>query len=157
LSEIAAIWVDPSTGIGWAAGVSNVLPSSAPVKAQPKPAAQSSGQGSSGSGEKKADSSSAEGAPTVDVSFSFEDASASAAPAGSGEVYKINTDGFVEIARKFDREMVYAINGGRNGSVLLSTGPQGRIYEMKDGEVALIAAVPEKQVVSISTANNETL
>src|SRR6185295_18084665 len=28
LNEISSIWVDPSTGIGWAAGVSNVLPSS---------------------------------------------------------------------------------------------------------------------------------
>src|SRR5204863_2843199 len=97
------------------------------------------------------------GTPTADVSFSFEDSSASAAQAGSGELYKINTDGFVEVVRKFDREMVYAITGGRNGSVLLSTGPQGRIYEMKDGEVALVAAVPEKQVVSISTTNGETL
>jgi len=155
LNEISSIWVDPSTGIGWAAGVSNVLPSSAPVKAQPK-AAQSSGQSASASADKK-DSGSAEATPTVDVSFSFEDSSASVSQAGSGELYKINTDGFVEIARKFDREMVYAITGGRNGSVLLSTGPQGRIYEMKDGEVALIATVPEKQVVSISSTNGETL
>ena len=152
LNEISSIWVDPSTGIGWAAGVSNVLPSSAPAKAKP---AQASGQSSSASTEKK--DTSAEATPTVDVSFTFEDSSSSAAQAGSGEVYKINTDGFVEVARKFEREMVYAINGGRNGSVLLSTGPQGRIYEMKDGEVALIAAVPEKQVVSISTAGGETL
>ena len=135
--------------------MSNVLPSSAPVKAQPKAAAQSSGQSASASADKK-DTSSSEPAPTADVSFSFEDSSA-VSQAGSGELYKINTDGFVEIARKFDREMVYAISGGRNGSILLSTGPQGRIYEMKDGEVALVAAVPEKQVVSISTTNGETL
>jgi outer membrane protein assembly factor BamB len=153
LNEISAIWIDPATNIAWAAGVSNVLPSSAPVKAQPKPAAQASGQAAAG--EKK--DASAEPAPTVDVSFSFEDASAAVAQSGSGELYKINTDGFVEVARKFEREMVYAINAGRNGSILLSTGPQGRIYEVKDGEVSLIAAVPEKQVVSISTANGETL
>lgn len=157
LSEISSIWVDPSTGIGWAAGVSNVLPSSAPAKAQPKGTAQSSTQGSSSSSTEKKDSSSGDATPTVDVSFSFEDSSSSAAQAGSGEIYKINTDGFVEVARKFEREMVYAINGGRNGSILLSTGPQGRIYEMKDGEVSLLAAVPEKQVVSISTTNGETL
>src|SRR3954468_1208101 len=155
LNEISAIWIDPSTGIGWAAGVSNVLPASAPAKAQPKASAQASSQGSSASAEKK--DASADASPTVDVSFSFEDNSAPAAQAGSGELYKINSDGFVEVARKFDREMVYAITGGRNGSVLLSTGPQGRIYEMKDGEVALLAAVPEKQVVSISTTNGETL
>jgi len=153
LNEISSIWIDPSTGIAWAAGVSNVLPSSAPAKTQAKPA-QASGQAASGTAEKK-EGAAAEPS-TVDVSFSFEDSSA-AAQAGSGEVYKINTDGFVEVARKFDREMVYAINAGRNGSILLSTGPQGRIYELRDGEVALIAAVPEKQVVSISTANNDTL
>jgi len=157
LSEISSIWVDPATGIGWAAGVSNVLPSSAPAKAQPKGTAQSSAQGSSSASSEKKDSSSGDATPTVDVSFTFEDSSSSAAQAGSGEVYKINTDGFVEVARKFEREMVYAINGGRNGSVMLSTGPQGRIYEMKDGEVSLLAAVPEKQVVSISTTNGETL
>ncbi len=149
LNEISSIYVEPSTGIAWAAGVSNVLPSSAPQKAQPK-----QGQGGS-SGDKK--DASAEPTPTVDVSVSFEDASTAAAQAGSGEIYKINTDGFVEIARKFDREMVYSISGARNGGILLSTGPQGRIYEIKDGEAALIAAVPEKQVVSISTSNGETL
>ena len=156
LNEISAIWIDPSTGIGWASGVSNVLPSSAPAKAQPKATAQSSSSSSGSSSAEKKDAS-ADTTPTVDVSFSFEDSSASAAQAGSGEIYKINTDGFVEVARKFEREMVYAITGGRNGSVLLSTGPQGRIYEMKDGEVSLIATVPEKQVVSISATNNETL
>jgi len=151
LNEISSIWVDPSTGIGWAAGVSNVLPSSAPAKAQPK------GSQSASAEKKDKDASSSETSGTVDVSFSFEDSSPTVSQAGSGEVYKINTDGFVEVARKFEREMIYAINGGRNGSILLSTGPQGRIYEMKDGEVALLAAVPEKQVVSISTADRDTL
>ena len=151
LNEISSIWVDPSTGIGWAAGVSNVLPSSAPAKAQPK------GSQSASAEKKDKDASSSETSGTVDVSFSFEDSSPTVSQAGSGEIYKINTDGFVEVARKFEREMIYAINAGRNGSVLLSTGPQGRIYEMKDGEVALIAAVPEKQIVSISTAGGETL
>ena len=41
LSEISSIYVD-ANGIGWAAAASNVLPSTAPVKATPaKPAAQS--------------------------------------------------------------------------------------------------------------------
>ena len=50
-----------------------------------------------------------------------------------------------------------ALDGGPNGSILLSTGPQGRIYEFKNSEVSLIANVPEKQVVSISTSNGATL
>jgi hypothetical protein len=157
LNEISTIYVD-ANGIGWAAGVSNVLPSSAPQQKQQGKPAQSGG--SQSQGEKKQDAGSSEPTPTVDVSFSFEDQSgggASASQAGSGELYKINPDGFVEIVRKFEREMVYAISGGRNGAILLSTGPQGRVYEYKDGEVALVAAVPEKQVVSISTTDGDTL
>src|SRR3954453_14799966 len=93
LNEISAIWVDPSTGIGWAAGVSNVLPASAPTKAQPKAAQSSSSQSASASSGDKKDSGSADATPTVDVSFSFEDSSATVSQAGSGELYKINTDG----------------------------------------------------------------
>src|SRR5438045_9087403 len=74
-----------------------------------------------------------------------------------GNLNNVNTDGFDEIARNFDREMVYAISGGPNGSILLSTGPQGRLYSFKDGEAALIANVPEKQIVSIANDNGATL
>src|ERR1051326_6610151 len=156
LSEISAIYVDDK-GIGWAAGVSNVLPSSAPAKPA-KPGAPSSAQASSASSSSGSTEAKKEGEATVTVepTFSFEDAS-SASQAGSGELYKINTDGFVEIARKFDREMVYAISGGPNGSILLSTGPQGRLYSVKDGDVSLIANVPEKQIVSIANDNGATL
>ena len=72
-------------------------------------------------------------------------------------MYKINSDGFVEIVRKFDKEMIYGISGAPGGGILLSTGPQGRLYRVRDGEVSLLAAVPEKQVVSISNSGNETL
>jgi hypothetical protein len=147
LSEISTVYVDAS-GIGWAAGVSSSLPSAAPAKPAAKPAqpASSSSSGGSASGEQKKD----ESAGNVEVSFSFDD-SASGAPsqAATGELYRINPDGFVEVARKFEHEMVYSISGGSNGSILLSTGPQGRVYSYKDGEVSLIANVPEKQVVSI--------
>lgn len=157
LNEISAIYVDAS-GVGWAAGVSNVLPSSAPAAkpAQAKPATGQTAAGSSSSGtaaEPKKDET-----PTnVEVSFSFEDQSNAAVQAGSGELYKINTDGFVEVERKFDREMIYAISGGRDGSILLATGPQGRLYEFKNSEVALIAVVPEKQIVSISDRDGQTV
>ena len=159
LSEISAIYVD-ANGIGWAASATNLPPSTPPAKAQPaKPAGQqttTSTSATGSSGEKKDDK---ESSGTVEVSVSFEDqgGSTAASQTGSGEVYRINPDGFVETIRKFDREMVYAINGGQNGAILLSTGPQGRIYSLKDGEVALLATVPEKQVLSISTAGNETL
>ena len=78
------------------------------------------------------------------------------AQTGSAEVYRINADDFVETVRKFEREMVYGITGGSNG-VLLATGPNGRIYELSDGELALVGAGPEKQSVSISTTGKSTL
>jgi hypothetical protein len=152
LSEISAMYVD-GNGIGWAAGVSNILPSSAPASKAAKPATATSGTATT------TDTKKDEGTATVEVSYSFDDSSASttAAQAGSGELYKINPDGFVEVARRFDREMVYAIAAGRDGSVLLSTGPQGRAYEVKDGEASLVAAVPEKQIVSLTVDNGATL
>ncbi|HJQ38675.1 MAG TPA: hypothetical protein VKB93_16180 [Thermoanaerobaculia bacterium] len=153
LNEISAIYVD-ANNVAWAAGVSNVLPSSAPAKAAPKnQQQQQQGQGAQASGgEQKKEG---EATATTEVSFSFEDNSASAAQAGSAEVYKIMPDGFVDTVRKFEREMIYGISGGSvdsngSGSVLLGTGPNGRIYELRDGELALIGATPEKQVVSIS-------
>lgn len=153
LSEISAMYVD-ANGIGWAAGVSNVLPSSAPAPKSAKPSATAT-SATATSGDAKKDDATA----TVEVSYSFDDSSSSssAVQAGSGELYKINPDGFVEVARRFEREMVYAIDAGRDGSVLLSTGPQGRAYEVKDGEAALVASVPEKQIVSLSTDRGATL
>lgn len=160
LNEISSIYID-ANGVGWAAAVSNVLPSSAPAaKAQPG-AAKSGGQqaspsGSSGTEAKKEGESSSSG--NVEVSFSFEDSSGSGvSQAGSAELYKIDSDGFVQTERKFDREMIYAISGGAHGAVLLATGPSGRIYEYKDGEVSLVGAVPEKQIVSIAGDGSATL
>ncbi|HEV7241337.1 MAG TPA: hypothetical protein VGQ36_19045 [Thermoanaerobaculia bacterium] len=149
LNEIASVYVDPS-GTGWAAGVSNVLPSSAPAKPQQKGNQQQQQQQQQQQSDPKK-----EGEPSttqaVEVTFSFDDSAATAAAqSGSSEVYRIDADGFVEIARKFEREMVYAISGGDVGSVLLATGPNGRIYELRAGELSLIGAVPEKQIVSIS-------
>ena len=150
LSEISSVYVDPS-GTGWAAGVSNVLPASAP-----KTPATKSPQQQSGSAAAQSEARKEETAPPVEVSFSFEDSTGTSSQPGAGELYRINTDDFVEIVRKFEREMIYALSAGRDGSVLLSTGPQGRIYEYRDGEVALIGNVPEKQVVSITNGASGT-
>jgi WD40 repeat protein len=155
LSEISSIYVD-ANGIGWAAAASNVLPASAPVKATPaKPAAQTGTASTSATTTTSADQKKDDSAGSVEVSIAFDDAPSGSG--GSGEIYKINPDGFVELVRKFEHEMAYSITGGRNGSILLATGPQGRIYELKDGEVSLVGSVPEKQVVSISTTDNQTL
>jgi hypothetical protein len=158
LSEISSIYVD-ANGIGWASAASNVLPSTPPAKATTaKPNAQTgtaSTSATSSAGEQKKE----EAAGSVEVSVSFDDSagSPSSSPSGSGEIYKINPDGFVEVVRKFEHEMAYAITGGPNGSILLATGPQGRIYELQGSEVALVGSVPEKQVISISTTGSETL
>ncbi|HEY2830681.1 MAG TPA: hypothetical protein VGJ88_11235 [Thermoanaerobaculia bacterium] len=152
LSEISTIYVD-ANGIGWAAGASSALPAAAPATAAKPKAASSS---TSSTSEQKKDESSASTTATPEVTVSF-DTSSTESQGGNGEIYKINPDGFVETVRKFEHELVYAISGGSNGSILLSSGPQGRIYSMKDGEVALIATVPEKQIVSISTEGGATL
>lgn len=147
LSEISTIYVD-ANGIGWAAGASSSLPATAPAKTKTSTSTE----------QKKDDSSTASASSTAtpEVSVSFE-TPAESSSAGNGEIYKINPDGFVETVRKFEHELVYAISGGSNGSILLSSGPQGRIYSMKDGEVSLIATVPEKQIVSISSEGGATL
>ncbi|HSP15587.1 MAG TPA: PQQ-binding-like beta-propeller repeat protein [Thermoanaerobaculia bacterium] len=158
LNEISSIYVDPN-GTGWAAAVSNVLPVAAPAKPQQQQQQQQQQQKqqqtTSSQGEAKKD----EANPSVEVSFSFDEASGggSSAQPGAGELYRINSDDFVETVRKFDREMIYAISGGPNGSILLSTGPQGRIYQFKDGEISLVANVSEKQVVSIDSNGGATL
>ncbi|MEA2237319.1 MAG: hypothetical protein QOC81_2043 [Thermoanaerobaculia bacterium] len=155
LSEISSIYVD-ANGIGWAAAASNVLPATAPVKATaPKPATQTGAAASTSASTTSSDQKKDDSAGSVEVSIAFDDAAGGSG--GSGEIYKINPDGFVELVRKFEHEMAYSITGGPNGSILLATGPQGRIYEMKDGEVSLVGSVPEKQVVSISTTDNQTL
>lgn len=152
MNEIAAIYVD-ANGIGWAAGVGNTLPIQAPQRQQ-RPAQQQQSTGGQSSDAKK------EEAPAnVEVSFSFEDTTPDTPTSqlGTGELYRIDKDNFVQIVRKFDREMIYGISGGAERQILLSTGPQGRVYEYRDGEVALVATVPEKQVVSISNAGGSTV
>ncbi len=150
LSEISALYVDDN-GVGWAAAASNVLPTSVPAKAQtPKLSAQASA--SAAVGEKKEETPGAS-----EGSVSFDEGNPSSAQAGNGEVYRIHADGFVETVRKFEHELTYGLTGGPNGSLLLSTGPQGRIYQLKEGEVSLLAAVPEKQIVSIATNDGQTV
>jgi hypothetical protein len=153
LNEISSLYID-ANGTGWASGVSNILPATAPAKSA-KPAQQPSATSTSGASTEARKE--AEASPNVEVSFSFDSPAAASAQTGSSELYRIHPDGFIETVRKFDREMIYALNGGPNGSLMLSTGPQGRIYSFKDGEISLVATAPEKQVVSISSEGGATL
>jgi outer membrane protein assembly factor BamB len=154
LNEIASLYVD-ANGTGWAAAVSNTLPAAAPAKTQAKPAQQQQQQQQQGQQQQSGEAKKEAEPAAVEVSFSFDDSSANAAAqSGSSEVYRIDPDGFVETVRKFEREIVYAVSGGEHadngGGVLLATGPNGRIYDLRDGELSLIGAVPEKQIVSIA-------
>ena len=155
LNEISALYVD-ANGDAWASGVSNVLPATAPAKtAKPAQPASSSSTSASSSADTQKTS---DATPNVEVSFSFENpAAAGLTSTGASELYRIHPDGFVEVARKFDREMIYGLSGGPNGALLMSTGPQGRIYSYRDGEVSLLATAPDKQVVSISAEGGATL
>jgi hypothetical protein len=152
LNEIASLYVDPS-GTGWAAAVSNVLPSSAPAKSsqQSKGNQQQGNQQQQQQQDPKKEGEPSASTQAVEVTFSFDDSASTtaAAQSGSSEVYRIDPDGFVETVRKFEREIVYAVSGGETGGVLLATGPNGRIYDLRAGELSLIGAVPEKQIVSI--------
>ncbi len=155
LNEISSIFVD-ANGIGWVSAASNVLPSSAPAKStQPAKGSgqQQQQQSTSGSGEAKKEGE----ATAVEVTFSFDESASAASQSGSAEIYRINPDGFVETVQKFEREMVYALSAARDGGVLIATGPNGRIYELRDGEIALAGAVPEKQIVSINASGNATV
>lgn len=156
LNEVSSIFVD-ANGIAWAAAVSNTLPSTAPPKSQSKPATQQQQQQQQQSGAASGEAKK-EGDATVEVSFSFDDSAATAAAqSGASEIYRIDTDGYVDTVRKFEREMVYAISAGTDGGVLLATGPNGRVYELRGNELALLGAVPEKQIVSLSGSGNATL
>jgi hypothetical protein len=156
LTEISSIFID-SSGTGWAAGATNVLPTTVPAKPQQgKPA--SPAPGSTTTPKEDVARKDGDAAATVDVSFSFDSTSSSSnQTTGSAELYRISPDGFVETIRKFDHEIIYSISAGQNGSILLGTGPQGRLYEVHDHEIALVAVVPDKQVVSISRAGGDTV
>ncbi|HXI11729.1 MAG TPA: hypothetical protein VNM92_03695 [Thermoanaerobaculia bacterium] len=140
-SEISKIFFDVKRDIAWAAGVTNVLPSSSP--ARPQPAKSSTSE----TGAEKKKESDTVGA-NVEVSFSFDDPNTTVTSPGSSELYRIDSEGYVETVRKFDREIVYSLGGDSEGALLVSTGPLGRIYEFLDNDISLIATVPEKQVVS---------
>ena len=156
LTEISTIFID-SSGIGWAAGATNVLPATAPSKPQQgKPASQ--GPGSTTTPKEDAPKKEGEAPGAVDVGFSFDNPPSSAnQTSGSAELYRISPDGYVETIRKFEHEIIYSISAAQNGSILLGTGPHGRMYEVHDHEIALVAVVPDKQVVSISRAGNDTV
>jgi len=151
MSEISAIYFDRASGFGWAAAAASALPAAAPAKVEASKGVAPQPTGTAAEAPKPGEVA----ASAVDVSFSFE--SQSAAPTGVSELYRIHPDGYVEVMRKFDREIVYALSDGGNGALLAATGPNGRIYKLSKGDIELIANVPEKQVVSATRSGSDLL
>jgi hypothetical protein len=153
LSEITSLTIDPSTGIAWAAAAASALPSTAPPKPEPQrppqPGAQAGAQPQNQQGGAPA---AAPPAPAVDVTFSF-DQPVTGTGGGSSEIYRIDLDGYVELVRKLEREMVYSLVPSGAG-VLIGTGPLGRIYQLERQTLSLLATLPQKQIVSIHPARS---
>lgn len=153
LTEISSLYFDRTSGFGWATAASSALPTSAPPRANPG----AQGQPGAGATATAGAQEQSQTAPqTVDVSFSF-DSTSSNVPSGVSELYRIHPDGYVEVMRKFDREIAYALADGGNGSVMIGTGPNGRIYRLTDGDIELVSNVPEKQVVSIERSGADVV
>ena len=69
---------------------------------------------------------------------------------GSGEIVAIQKDGFVEPAWLFPDETLYAMRlDPKSDSLLVATGPRGRVYSWKDRRVRLEGGTDQKQVVAI--------
>jgi hypothetical protein len=90
---------------------------------------------------------------TVSVSATTSPVRPAAASAtsreGNAEVVVIAPDGFVEPAWILPEETVYGARWDEaRGALLLSTGPRGRVYSLKERRLRLEAQVDQKQVVS---------
>jgi hypothetical protein len=73
--------------------------------------------------------------------------------ANNSEIVAIAPDGFVEPAWTFPEEAVFALRfDAGSGSLLIATGPRGRLYAWKDRAVRLLAQTGEKLVVSAPAA-----
>ncbi len=73
--------------------------------------------------------------------------------ATSSEIVAIAPDGFVEPAWTFPEEAIFALRFDKSsGSLLVATGPRGRLYAWKDRAVRLLAQTGEKLVVAAPSA-----
>lgn len=156
LTEISSLHYDPATSSTWAAGGTSALPSTAPQSQSQQQQQRSS------DGQRNGESSGqSEGEPSVSVSFSFDNnpqTMTPAQPTGSSELYRISRDGYVETVWKLDRQIIYSIDRTTAGDgVVVSTGANGRVYRVRDGQVDLLVELPEKQVVSYRAANGRAI
>lgn len=76
-----------------------------------------------------------------------------APPASNSEIVTIAPDGFVEPAWTFPEEAVFSLRfDPASDSLLVATGPRGRLYAWKDRAVRLLVQTGEKTVVAAPPA-----
>ncbi len=99
----------------------------------------------------------AQEAPKGTVSVAATTSPVRPAPSGpsanSAEIVAIASDGFVEPAWTFPDEAIFSLRyDATSDSLLVATGPRGRLYAWKDRSVRLLAQTGEKIVVAAPSA-----
>jgi hypothetical protein len=150
-TEISALYLDERTGTVWASAGTTVVPTGPPASSQRQ---QTSGRQSESGESRESDQ---QASASVSVSFSFDQGGVPQ-PGGSSELFRIDPDGWVQSVWRLEREIIYSIDASADGEgIIVSTGANGRIYRVNEGSVALIASVPEKQVVSYVAQGSRAL
>ncbi len=90
--------------------------------------------------------------PRGSVSVSTRTSRAAPTPSpgggGSAEIVSILPDGFVEAVWTFPDEAVYSLRTDRDGGLVVTTGPRGRVYVLADRRLRLAAQTGERIAVS---------
>jgi len=90
-----------------------------------------------------------EGSVSVSTSVVRLTPSAAGPGGGNSEIVAVAKDGFVEPAWTFPDETIFSLRAGSaSRSLLVTTGPKGRIYSWSDRHVRLEAQTGEKVVVA---------
>ncbi|MGH9441396.1 MAG: hypothetical protein ACRD16_03905 [Thermoanaerobaculia bacterium] len=106
--------------------------------------------------EKKAESTAPdEGKATVTVTVSSSPAAPASPPppshgAESSEIVEVSPDDSVSVVWRSDEELVYsAFYDDSAGGLVLGTGPKGRLYSLRDGQLSLEESFDEKRVLLV--------
>jgi outer membrane protein assembly factor BamB len=93
-----------------------------------------------------------EEAPRGAVSISTRTSRVTPPPArgagGSGDVVAIHPDGFAEPVWSFPDEAIFSLRAAGDGGLVVTTGPRGRVYVLKDRRLRLVAQTGEHLAVA---------